>query len=85
MSGNYPPGVTGSEFEITGPDREWEDLRNCGACVDSWNEESDEPATRIDEAETVWELWSHRDIGVMGMCTVCGHEEDLTAEFDERI
>ena len=22
---NYPPGVTGNEYEIAGPDREWED------------------------------------------------------------
>jgi hypothetical protein len=26
---NYPPGVTGNEFEISGPDREWEEEFQC--------------------------------------------------------
>ena len=27
MSGYYPPGVTGNEYEIAGADREWDDTR----------------------------------------------------------
>lgn len=30
---NYPPGVTGREYEIAGPDNEWEEEFEC------WNEE----------------------------------------------
>ena len=29
---NYPPGVTGNEYEIAGPDSEWEDTHNCEKC-----------------------------------------------------
>ena len=32
MSGNYPPGVTGNEFAIAGPDYEKEADIPCGAC-----------------------------------------------------
>lgn len=29
---NYPPGVTGGEYEIAGADDEWEEERDCEAC-----------------------------------------------------
>jgi len=31
---NFPPGVTGNEFAISGPDREWEQLPDgpCSSC-----------------------------------------------------
>ena len=29
---NYPPGVTGNEYEIAGPDSEWEETRYCEKC-----------------------------------------------------
>ena len=29
---NYPPGVTGNEYEIAGPDDEWESEHYCGTC-----------------------------------------------------
>ena len=29
---NYPPGVTGNEYAIAGPDREWEDELYCEKC-----------------------------------------------------
>ena len=29
---NYPPGVTGNEYEIAGPDSEWEDTNYCEKC-----------------------------------------------------
>ena len=32
MSGNYPPGVTGNEFEIAGPEYEKESDIPCGKC-----------------------------------------------------
>jgi transcription elongation factor Elf1 len=32
MASNYPPGVTGREYEIAGPDREWEEHRTCIHC-----------------------------------------------------
>ena len=32
MTSNYPPGVTGNEFAISGPDREWEERSLCEYC-----------------------------------------------------
>jgi hypothetical protein len=32
MTSNYPPGVTGNEYEISGPDCEWEEQRECPLC-----------------------------------------------------
>lgn len=29
---NYPPGVSGNEYEIAGPDREFTDERDCSNC-----------------------------------------------------
>ena len=29
---NYPPGVTGNEYEIAGPDSEWEETHYCEKC-----------------------------------------------------
>ena len=29
---NYPDGVTGNEYEIAGPDDEWEDTHYCEKC-----------------------------------------------------
>lgn len=29
--GSLPPGVTGREYEIAGPDREWDDYRECSS------------------------------------------------------
>lgn len=45
---NYPPGVTGNEFEIAGPDREFTDIRPCMACG------------RVEEVDVTgygWEEW----------------------------
>ena len=32
MSSNYPPGVTGNEYAIAGPDSETEDEQFCPGC-----------------------------------------------------
>ena len=32
VGSNYPPGVTGNEYEIAGPDLMWEDEHFCEAC-----------------------------------------------------
>lgn len=29
---NYPPGVSGNELQISGPSREWTEVRTCPAC-----------------------------------------------------
>ena len=29
---NYPPGVTGNEYQIAGPDSEWEETHYCEKC-----------------------------------------------------
>jgi len=32
MASNYPPGVTGNEYAIGGPQREWEEEAHCPVC-----------------------------------------------------
>jgi len=32
MSSNYPPGVTGNEYEIAGPDEQWDEEYFCEKC-----------------------------------------------------
>tara|TARA_B100001964_G_scaffold210472_1_gene244943 strand:- start:222 stop:497 length:276 start_codon:yes stop_codon:yes gene_type:complete len=32
VGSNYPPGVTGNEYEIAGPDLTWEDQHYCDDC-----------------------------------------------------
>lgn len=32
MSDNYPPGVSGFEYQIAGAEKEWEELRICASC-----------------------------------------------------
>jgi hypothetical protein len=49
---NYPPGVTGNEYQISGAEREWEEERECPHC--GW------------EGPMVHE--SHRQIGVWAWC-----------------
>lgn len=41
MSSNYPPGVSGREYQISGAEREWEEKRWCHSCdreTDWWME-----------------------------------------------
>jgi hypothetical protein len=42
MSSNYPPGVTGNEYAIAGPDKEWVAWRHCPTC--GWEGEADHQA-----------------------------------------
>ena len=32
MGWNYPPGVTGNEYHLAGPDSEWEEEHYCEKC-----------------------------------------------------
>lgn len=59
---NYPPGVTGREYQISGPDREWEDERECEACG----------------KPTLWHFESHPHHGTWGYCSECDLEEEIT-------
>jgi hypothetical protein len=45
---NYPPGVTGNEYEIAGPDREFEDERTCPDC---------DQVSIVDVTGYGWEEW----------------------------
>jgi Zn ribbon nucleic-acid-binding protein len=59
---NYPPGVTGNEFPITGPLDEWvEDIDECPACHFSGQADA----------------WWHPDQGAWVDCPRCGHEMEL--------
>ena len=71
---NYPPGVTGNEPQIAGPDSERQDRdeRECAQC--DFNDE-----VTIEEVRygyTTMEYWT---------CPECGyeHENDVTDKYDE--
>jgi len=70
---NYPPGVTGREWEIAGPDSEVEEERVCPACSypENWVEIDDfEPPTV--------EGWHYRFNGSEWWeCQECGYQEDI--------
>lgn len=63
---NYPPGVTGNEFAISGPTEEWVETRECDQC----------------DRETEHECWYHPTEGAWAECTVCGIEHDITEEYN---
>lgn len=58
---NYPPGVTGREIEISGPDNEWAETRECKQC----------------DEDTEHECWSHHDHGAYARCTVCDEQHEI--------
>ena len=64
---NYPPGVSGNEFEISGAEYEWEEERECEKC----------------ERVTWHTMQSHRDRGVWGWCDNCDNEIELDEEEEE--
>lgn len=57
MGWDYPPGVTGREYQISGPDEEWEEERECAEC-------GSDPSVHFCQAYngTVWTT-----------CSVCQH------------
>lgn len=63
---NYPPGVTGNEYAISGPEREWEEDRFCDEC----------------EKDTRHTCQAHRDHGAWANCNECGQETDITDELE---
>jgi len=71
---NYPPGVTGAEYEISGPDREWEAPRLgvCKYCGWPENEECDRTIQEI-EPDGTPELLQCGGAVNNGLCNRCGH------------
>lgn len=67
MLSNYPPGVTGLEYEISGPTFEAETVEWCSAC----------------EAETDGLEQAHPDKGHWFVCNTCGSVTDLPDEEPE--
>ena len=65
---NYPPGVTGNEFEIAGPDREYSAERECDRVFG------------CGEISTVWVI-GYRDEEWWD-CPKCLHENTMYVEPD---
>jgi len=71
---NYPPGVTGYEYEIAGPDNEVEESRYCGSddCVDEDGEPTlQEGISQEHGGEACW------------TCYTCEEQQDIELEWDE--
>jgi hypothetical protein len=67
---NYPPGVTGNEYAISGPQREWEaiPLDECGYC-------------HVKNYEVV--IWqSHYEHGSWWICPHCEETNEATDTGD---
>jgi hypothetical protein len=74
MSGYYPAGVTGNEYEIAGPQREWNGTRtvycnNVNGCEDAY-EDVDAEGYGESYEEQGWFTWT---------CSKC--EKEQTTEF----
>jgi hypothetical protein len=78
LSNNYPPGVSGSEYEVSGPDSEYTDVRTSScqneACKDFGVEdvelEVDIQSYRFQE----WYEWA---------CPTCGDKHEVEGRIDE--
>ena len=74
MASNYPPGVTGNEYAISGAEREWEAIAECPRC----------------ETIGYMPHEFHREFGTRAFCTnesCCpmnkeGFEIDTSVEFE---
>lgn len=82
MSSNYPPGVTGNELEIAGPDSDdqFDDAREI-ACE---NEECKDYGNYREETVTV-DQWIYS--GVVNeswtwKCPICSHESKFESEHE---
>lgn len=71
---NYPPGVTGNEYEIAGPDETWEDPAPgpCPECGYSPSDDEDsDPVTFERYQGNVW--WN---------CPACGCQVDVETDYE---
>ena len=70
MASNYPPGVTGNEYAIAGPQAEWEEWRECPFCGGSG----------------MFPHEAHREFGVRAFCTnpidACPGEQGFEVDYD---
>ena len=74
---NYPPGVTGNEYEIAGPDAEWTDIKevycNNDECADFEKELEVEMDLRSYRGEW-WGDWK---------CDTCGRMNDISGVVED--
>lgn len=83
---NYPPGVTGNEFEIAGPDKEWEIERECPVCAETGTGGDPSGATGEEPQEIhPIEAWSYGN-NLHWVCPDCGSEfdEELDNKWSDR-
>jgi hypothetical protein len=71
---NYPPGVTGNEYAIAGPDSDWEEKMDV-KCENDECEKVDEPQEVVVSGEsyagTNYYTWD---------CPLCSHAHDFERE-----
>jgi hypothetical protein len=71
---NYPPGVTGNEYQIAGPSREWEVKMD----VECLNDEC-EKFDVLQEVDVEGEHYGGTDY-FRWSCPVCAHEHEFERE-----
>lgn len=79
MGWNLPPGVTGNEYEIAGPDAEWSDTKEVSCSNDECTAFEKEIEVEVDIQSYRGEAW------FSWTCTVCSieHDEEFTIEADD--
>jgi hypothetical protein len=73
----YPSGVTGAEYEISGPDREWSDTRSVSCSNDDCNAfdlEAEISMALSSYQNEEWALWD---------CPVCATEHEYRGEVSD--
>lgn len=74
---NYPPGVTGREYEIAGPDSEWTEVREVSCS-------NDECADFEKEIEVDLEMESYRGTWRgFWTCETCKMDHDIEGEMSD--
>lgn len=81
MSG-YPSGVTGNEYEISGPAAEWDAAQPepCEECKAPRRITT--PHGQRERRQVIWQ--AHPDRGEWWICAVCGAANETVDERSER-
>lgn len=61
-SSNYPPGVSGNEYEIAGADSEWEELEDCNGEIEIMPIPYDSAEAIVDAIKSVKDLDDIEDL-----------------------
>lgn len=74
---NYPPGVTGREYEIAGPDAEWTETKTAYCTNEECSEFDQEVEAELDVQSYRGSWWATYT------CPACNSDHDMEGDMDE--